>query len=99
MSDIFIRQEFRPDLRRPSIGELLPAVPVRQAGLAGYSIPCWCKGCGSDNSEGEKTKEIVIGKSDDKGARAPVKDRSAALFDDSVECESPTGSVYWTFFA
>jgi|GEM_PF-4848860 len=108
-SEIFIRSEFRPDLRaRVDYGASdprLPAVPLpvlpwgsrRQIpDTASFPVLPVFSGCGEKTDKSDKTKEV--GK-DDKSHREPVKDYQAIARDGFLPGKIPPGGAHATIFA
>jgi hypothetical protein len=108
MSNIFIRPEFRPDLRAAMADVAgrgtLPSVPSEDLCLPSLPIPYLCahcsvalfKGCGGEKSD-KADKKVEVGK-DDK-ARVPVQERASLTPEGSIASDSPARSAYPTIFA
>ncbi len=94
---IFIRPEYRPDLRA-ALSQSLGTISEPGAGSCFSSFPCSYvfSGCNEKSDKADKVKEI--GK-DDKAHRSPVKDRAIRACEGSISGDSLAESAFATIFA
>jgi hypothetical protein len=96
-SSIFIRPEYRPDLRA-ALGPITGTDPASAGSSCFASFPrsYLFSGCNEKSDKADKVKEI--GK-DDKANRNPVKDRAIRALEGSLTSDPLAENAYATIFA